>query len=166
MRFWCFSGCEALPRGLWLFSTPDLSCLCWGQGRMGASVFIHHTCMTIELALQTLIWGLGPFISVQSIGFGAVIKMIKISQSTTMWSKYFNYLNTGLAWSFSAAREAWHKRSLFWTFLGHLGHSKLPYVFQNEIRIEKRWTTYISVFNICLLQVIHPLEFPENIHTI
>lgn len=73
---------------------------------MGTSVFIHHIYMTIELAFQTLIWGLGPFISVQSIGFGALIKMIKISQSINMQSNYFTCLNTGLVWSFSVVREA------------------------------------------------------------
>ena len=73
---------------------------------MGTSVFIHHIYMTIELAFQTLIWGLGPFISVQSIGFGDLIKMIKISQSINMRSNYFNCLNTGLVWSFSVVREA------------------------------------------------------------
>ena len=172
MLFRGFSGWEAFPRDLWLFGTCDL-CACvgacvlvLGPGEDGHKCFIHHIYMTTELAFQTLIWDLGLFTSVQSIGFGALIKMIKISQSISMWSNYFNCLNTGLVWSFSAVREAWHKGPLLWTFLGHLGHSKCPYAFQNEIRVEKRWTTCISVFSIHLLQVMHPLEFPENIHTI
>lgn len=164
----------ALPGLRWLGSIPTGPvvvwhmwpvCQGWGQGRMGTSVLIHHIYMTIELAFQTLIWDLGLFISVQSIGFGALSKMIKISQSISMWSSYFNCLNTGLVWSFSVVREAWHKRSLLGTFLGHLRHSERPYAFQNEIRVEKRWAC-ISVSSIRLLQVMHPLEFPENIHTI
>lgn len=112
MLFRGFSGWEAFPRDLWLFGTCDL-CACvgacvlvLGPGEDGHKCFIHHIYMTTELAFQTLIWDLGLFTSVQSIGFGALIKMIKISQSISMWSNYFNCLNTGLVWSFSAVREA------------------------------------------------------------
>lgn len=62
--------------------------------------------MTIELAVQMLIWCADPFISAQSIGFGVLIKMIKMSQSISVGPNHFNGLNTALVWLFSVSREA------------------------------------------------------------
>lgn len=61
--------------------------VCVGGWQDGDKYFhSHNTCMTIELAVQMLIWCLGFFISAQFVGFGVLIKMIKISQSINMWS--------------------------------------------------------------------------------
>lgn len=104
--------------------------MCGGWQDRNKCFHSHNIYMTIELAVQTLIWCLGPFISLQSTGFGALIKMIKINQSINTWSNYFNCLNIALASSFSVPGEAWLWRSLFWTFLRKPGSLHFPYVFQ------------------------------------
>lgn len=76
----CSSGWQAFPRDLWLLSTYKFVCLCWGGGQDGDKCFhSHYIYMTIAFAFQTLLWGLGLFISVRSIGFGSLIKITEIS---------------------------------------------------------------------------------------
>lgn len=143
--------------------------MCGGWQDRDKCFHSHNIYMTIELAVQTLIWCLGPFISLQSTGFGALIKMIKINQSINMWSNYFNCLNIALAWSFSVSGEAWLWRSLFWTFLRKPGSLHSPLCLPNEIcqwadGVEGRWI--YSVFNIYLTPMIsHSFQTVSSGHT-
>lgn len=100
----CSSGWQAVPRDLWLFSTYKFVCLCCGGGQDGDKCFrSHHIYMTIAVAFQTLLWGLGSF------HFCAIYWIWFSYQdywNINMWSNYFSGPNTALVWSFSVSREA------------------------------------------------------------
>lgn len=87
MPFWFAPAADENSLGdMWLFSTYEFVCL-FGERQDGDQCFhSHNTCIAIELAVHMLIWCVVPFISVQFIGFGVLIKMIKINQSINMWS--------------------------------------------------------------------------------
>lgn len=109
MPFWFVLAADIIPMGLMVFNVYEFVtvfvCVC-DEKDADKYFHSHNVYIPIELAVQTLTWYLGPFISVLSIGFGTLIKMIKISHSINMQSNYSNSLNTAIVWSFPVSREA------------------------------------------------------------
>lgn len=81
MLFWCAPAAGKHSHGTCgCLAHTNLSACVGGGGQDGDKCFhSHHIYMTIAFAFQTLLWGLGLFISVRSIGFGSLIKITEIS---------------------------------------------------------------------------------------
>lgn len=80
MPFWFVLAADIIPMGTMVFNIYEFVtvfvCVC-DEKNVDKYFHSHNVYITIELAVQTLIWYLGPFVSMQSIGFGTLIKMIK-----------------------------------------------------------------------------------------
>lgn len=87
----CSSGWQAVPRDLWLFSTYKFVCLCCGGGQDGDKCFhSHHIYMTIAVAFQTLLWGLGFSLLCDLLDLVLLPRLLKYQYVVQLfqWSKH------------------------------------------------------------------------------